>query len=350
MKINCLILLIFFVLSSCTGISTTETVPNYDNSTGNDIEVFFSDPSNMTGSPYNYGLETKLVDAIGLARISIDVAIYSINLWDIRDALMEAKDRGVLVRLVTDSENFSDEVIQQLMDSGIKVIGDRRESLMHNKFVVIDRQDVWTGSMNFTVGSAYYDNNNLVHIHSNKIAMDYVTEFNEMFELDLFGDNIAALTPDPLAIVGNTLVEVYFSPDDGVADHIVSIINQGKESIIFLAYSFTSDTIGEVILDKFQKGITVSGIMDSGQAKGNQGSEFDSFQKAGVNVFLDGNSGLMHHKVIIIDKNTVITGSYNFSRSAEKENDENILILHDPRIAELFYDEFLNLISTLNNN
>jgi len=55
----------------------------------------------------------------------------------------------------------------------------------------------------------------------------------------------------------------------------------------------------------------------------------------------------MHHKVIIIDNQIVITGSYNFSNNAEYENDENILIIHDPKIADLFYDEYLNLLSII---
>ena len=329
--------------NASSDVSTTyEVMSGYS-----DIEVFFSNPTKITGEAYTYGPEMEMIRAIESARISIDMAIYSINLWDMRDALLDANDRGVLVRIITDSDNLSDDVIQELLDGGIKVLGDSKESLMHNKFIVIDRQDVWTGSMNYTVGSAYYDNNNLVHIHSIKLAMDYVSEFNEMFEMDMFGDDIMPFTPEPMVIVGGKLVEVYFSPDDGVSQIIVAQINRAQNSIVLLAYTLTSDKIGNAILDRFQEGITIVGIMDSGQAKGNQGSEFESFQKAGINLYLDESPGLMHHKVIIIDNQIVITGSYNFSNNAEYENDENILIIHDPKIADLFYDEYLNLLSII---
>jgi len=337
------ILTIFIVGCSTIQITeeTTSTTPNIENG----IDVFFSDPTLITGGDYNYGPEMFLVDAIQAARVSIDIAVYRMNLWDLRNAIINAHQSGVVVRMVTDSDSINDEVVKQIQESGIKVIGDERESLMHNKFVVIDRQDVWTGSMNFTVGSAYYDNNNLIHIHSQEVALDYVTEFDEMFNLEMFGDNVIASTPNPLVNLGGSLVEVYFSPDDNVDEHIINIIEQGQENIIFMAYSFTSNSIGEAILEKFYEGVNVSGVMDSNQAVTNQGTNYDSFVEAGISVMLDENSGLMHHKVIIVDNKIVITGSYNFSNSAENKNDENLLIIHDPGIADLYKAEYLKLIS-----
>ncbi|MFC2065113.1 phospholipase D-like domain-containing protein, partial [Chloroflexota bacterium] len=215
------------------------------------IEIFFSDPTNISGEKYDYGPERFMVQAIKSAVVSVDIAIYNFNLWDVRDALLEVFNRGVTVRVVIESENMENEVVQQLKQAGIQVIGDRRESLMHNKFIIVDRIDVWTGSMNFTVGSAYYDNNNLVHIHSPEVAGNYQTEFNEMFVLDMFGDNIMSLTPDPLVLIDDSLVEIYFSPDDDVAEHIIEIINQANESIVFMAYSFTSDVVSAAIIEKF---------------------------------------------------------------------------------------------------
>jgi phosphatidylserine/phosphatidylglycerophosphate/cardiolipin synthase-like enzyme len=74
--------------------------------------------------------------------------------------------------------------------------------------------------------------------------------------------------------------------------------------------------------------------------KTNQGTEYDVFQQYGLDVRLDGNGGQMHHKVIIIDRSIVITGSYNFSASAETRNDENLVIIHSPVIAGYYLDEF----------
>ncbi len=116
-----------------------------------------------------------------------------------------------------------------------------------------------------------------------------------------------------------TPIEIYFSPDDKAEARIVALIQNAQESINFLAYAFTSNDIGDAIMQKAQAGISVAGVMDGGQVTASQGTEYDPFMQAGLDVRLDGNQiGLMHHKVIIIDRAIVITGSYNFTASAEE--------------------------------
>ena len=80
--------------------------------------------------------------------------------------------------------------------------------------------------------------------------------------------------------------------------------------------------------------------MDKSQALSNTGGEYQNLLENGIDVRLDGNPKSMHHKVIIIDGEIVVTGSYNFSKSAKTKNDENTLILHSPEIAELYIEEF----------
>jgi phosphatidylserine/phosphatidylglycerophosphate/cardiolipin synthase-like enzyme len=230
--------------------------------------------------------------------------------------------------------------IQQLVDAGIQVLGDRRESLMHNKFVVIDGMEVWTGSMNFTVNGAYRNDNNLVHIHSSELAQNYTTEFDEMFVQDMFGDTILPQTPHPNLTVDGISIETYFSPDDGTADQITAVLQNAEESIYFLAFSFTSDPVATTLLDKAADGVTVAGVFEESQYHSNIGTEYDNLLAGGLDVRLDGNPYNMHHKVFVIDGETVITGSYNFSRSAEERNDENTLIIHDSHIAALYLAEF----------
>ena len=81
------------------------------------------------------------------------MAIHFLDLWSIRDALIDAHRRGVAVRLVTESDNMHVPEIQEVREAGIPVLGDRREGRMHNKFVVIDRQEVWTGSLNLFIST-----------------------------------------------------------------------------------------------------------------------------------------------------------------------------------------------------
>ena len=117
------------------------------------ISVYFSDPGNINGSNYRGGPDEALAESIRNARVSVDIAMHFMNLWSIRDALIETHRRGVPVRIVTESDNLDVDEIIEIIQAGIPVLGDRREGRMHNKFAVIDRQEVWTGSMNMSVNS-----------------------------------------------------------------------------------------------------------------------------------------------------------------------------------------------------
>ena len=340
-----LLLVALLFLPACTLFDSKATLPPGTTNPGNPADntwyrVYFSDPDSPSAGSFRGGPDTALAEAIRNARISVDAAIYHFNLWSIRDALIAAHEAGVNVRVVLESDNMDEVEAQDLVNAGIEVLGDRRESLMHNKFVVIDSDSVWTGSMNFTINGAYYNDNHLVQIQSSQLAENYRTEFDEMFVQDLFGDDTVENTPYPSITVNGIQVETYFSPDDHTADRIVALIRDAQDEIKFLAYSFTSDEIAAAMLERAAQGIPVRGIFEESQYYSNIGTEFDNLTAAGLDVRLDGNQRNMHHKVIIIDAKTVILGSYNFSRSAEEYNDENTLIIHDSQLAALFLDEF----------
>lgn len=303
-------------------------------------EIYFTDPFRPAARKQEGGIDIPLVRAIEQARISVEVAVYSMSLNTIRDALLDAHRRGVQVRMVMESDNLDRPVPRLLAEKGIPIVGDRREGLMHNKFVIIDRAEVWTGSMNLTTSGAYEDNNNLVRIRSTQVAENYLAEFNEMFEEDFFGPDVLPETPYPQLTVEGVPLEVYFSPDDGVAARIVRLLRGARESIYFLAYSLTADDFGDILRQKAAQGLRVVGVMEEEQVKSNRGGEFETLRQAGLPVFLDGNPGQMHHKVFIIDGKIVITGSYNFSASAERKNDENVVIFFDEQIAAQYLAEF----------
>jgi phosphatidylserine/phosphatidylglycerophosphate/cardiolipin synthase-like enzyme len=307
------------------------------------VEVYFTRPEAEASRDYRGGPDEVLVTALDSARASIDLAVYNFNLWSVRDALLRAQQRGVVVRLVTESDNLDNPEVQELIEAGIPVVDDQREGLMHNKFVVIDRSQVWLGSMNLTAGAAYRDNNNLLLLRSVAIAEDYSTEFDEMFSEELFGPALRPATPNPVVEVNGVQVEVFFSPDDGVADRLAELIRSARESVHFLAYSFTSDELASALLEAAAAGLEVSGVMDAEQSLSNQGGEYARFLQSGLDVRLDGSPGLMHHKVLIIDRSIVVTGSYNFTASAEQRNDENLVILHSPAVALTFLAEFEQL-------
>ena len=357
-----LFLLASFLLAACGDVTQTPTPPADVTSTpgteltpidlqvgygvrGSWFELYFTDPADPFSSQGTGGVDGPLVEAIDAARLSIDVAAYSISLNSVRYALIRAHERGVTVRVVMESSNMDRSDPQALIAAGIPIVGDGRQGLMHDKFMVIDKSEVWLGSMNYTDSGTYDDNNNMIRIKSTKIAEDYSLEFKEMFEDDSFGPDVKPQTPNPTVTIDGTRVDIYFSPDDGVLNALGLLLTNAEESIYFLAFSFTANELGAVVRQKKEAGLDVKGVMDEEQIMSNAGTEFDPFQQKGVDVLIDGNPGQMHHKLFIVDEKIVAFGSYNFSRSAEESNDENLIIIYNPEIAKQFMLEFARVRS-----
>ncbi|HEC35514.1 MAG TPA: phospholipase, partial [Anaerolineae bacterium] len=250
----------------------------------------------------------------------------------------------VRVRLVTDGANADEEAITRLRQAHISVVARPEEGwgIMHNKFVVVDGVWVWTGSWNLTENGTYRNNNNAVLIASRALAEDYAAEFEEMFA-GLFGPSSPAETPYPLVNIEGqertVQVEVCFAPEDGVADRLLQILSSARAGVRFLAFQFTSSRIADALIDQAGEGITVQGVMEARSASSPY-SQYDRLRAGGVDVLVDGNPYIMHHKVFIVDDQTVVLGSYNFTVSADEENDENLLIIHDPEVAAAFLAEF----------
>ena len=154
-----LLFIFALTLQACSGLIDLETdhLPPSSEPVNADLSdkfsAYFSDPENPVSSSYRGGPDEALADAIRDARVSVDMAIHFLDLWSIRDALIDAHRRGVTLRLVTESDYMDVPEIKEVREAGIPVLGDLREGCMHNKFVVIDRQEVWTGSLNLFIGT-----------------------------------------------------------------------------------------------------------------------------------------------------------------------------------------------------
>ncbi len=301
------------------------------------LQPFFTDPHNdaLRGGP-----DAAVAKAIDAARVSVDAALYDLNLWSIRDALIRAHRRGVQVRIVAESDHLDRPEFRALAKAGIPIVGDGRKALMHDKFIVIDRYEVWTGSMNFTLNGAYRNDNNLVRLISRQLAEDYTAEFEEMFLQHRFGADSPANTPYPQVTLDGITTEVYFAPEDHPLTHLMPLLEKAQESIYFMAFNLTDDDLARLLIAKAQQGVKVAGVFDERQAKTSTGNEYLRLKQAGLPVFLDANPYAMHHKVFIIDQRVVVFGSYNFTHSAETRNDENLVIAHDPLLASQFLEEF----------
>jgi phosphatidylserine/phosphatidylglycerophosphate/cardiolipin synthase-like enzyme len=133
-------------------------------------------------------------------------------------------------------------------------------------------------------------------------------------------------------------IKTLFCPEDKCVKNIANEIINAKKSIKFMVFSFTDETIAEIIITQSKK-IEVTGIVEKAQSNV-QGSKFQYLKNNKVNVSLDNNKYYMHHKVFIIDDETVITGSMNPTNSGNLRNDENIIIIKDERIAKKYLEEF----------
>ena len=290
-----------------------------------------------------------LIELIDSAESSLDIAIFELDLDTIGEAILAAHERGVQVRLVTDSEEMEElEVLILLQELGIPIVGDERGAIMHNKFVVVDNTVVWTGSWNFTPNGMYRNNNNAILIQSPELAENYTTEFEEMFVDYEFGPTSSVNTPNPRIIIGGTLIETCFAPEDECGDRIVGLIRQAQSSIRFMAFSFTSDKISKAINDRANDEVLIQGIFEK-RGSDTDSSEFARLKRKKLDVWQDGNPYTLHHKVFIIDEETVIFGSFNFSNNADNSNDENLLIIHDFDVAQEFLGEFERMYDQAQN-
>ena len=302
-------------------------------------EVYFSEV-NAIRSPYS--LEKRLVDRLGAATARVDAALYDLDAAPVADALIEAHNRGVQVRVVTETDNMGDSEIGRLQEVGIPISDDKDPgSLMHHKFIVIDERYVWTGSYNTTYNGAYRNNNNVILIDSVPMAYNFTQEFRELFFDAQVGKPSGAFVAYPkVRLSDSTQIFTYFSPESDTISPLLKEIRAAEKAIHFMAFSFTHDAIGGAMRDRFASGIEVRGVFEGRQTH-NPYSEYKAMKEAGLSVVLDKNRGAMHHKVIVIDDGTVITGSYNFSKNAEKNNSENLLIIKGNReIAAAYLAEF----------
>lgn len=137
-------------------------------------------------------------------------------------------------------------------------------------------------------------------------------------------------------------IDVYFSPDGGATSAIVKEINNAGSEILIQAYSFTSKPIAKALLDANKRKIRIEVVLDKSQLT-EKYSSADFVAHAGIPTYIDAKHVIAHNKIMIIDRSTLITGSFNFTNAAEGKNAENMLIIKGnkplvDRYMKNFYD------------
>jgi competence ComEA-like helix-hairpin-helix protein len=372
------------------------------------IKVYFNQPAdhsvalpgNMSKS--NADLIGTLESLIEEANCSVDLAIYDLEHPRIGRALAEAAKRGVRVRVVTDNYNRTDAgkidsaMWAMLRGAGIISIDDDGDVYepdgdiadndlvnagadMHHKFAVIDGlsstpndDKVWTGSTNLTYTGAYNTNNTII-IKDSEIASAYLHEFEQMWGDDDETPNPAAsryhkdksYVGENVYFVDDTKVEVYFSPINrsgskpSVMNRLVEVIRaEAQHDVGFQAFAITpSIPLSRTIWQMSATGdIELNGVIDP-MFYYRYKNNCDIWATPEANVrnrmILPANEmRKLHHKVMLVDANhpdpsdqgVTIAGSYNFSKNAEVNNDENLLIIYSDRITNQFYQDFRGVV------
>ena len=129
--------------------------------------------------------------------------------------------------------------------------------------------------------------------------------------------------------------EVYFSPNGKCTEAIIQELNKAKSTVHVQAYSFTSAPIAKALLNAHKRGVRVEVILDKSQRTQKYSSATFLFN-VGIPVKIDAAHAIAHNKVMVIDGETVITGSFNFTKAAEENNAENLLVIRDRKLAERY--------------
>jgi hypothetical protein len=220
--------------------------------------------------------------------------------------------------------------------------------LMHNKFCTYtndDRKYVITGSYNPSGPEKKHDM--LIVISSNSLHKEYYDEFHEM-KKGVFAGGKRTITQHIAlnTMIGGSDYEIIitpaFCPEDNCEKRILGEMENARSSITMLAYTFTSEPIGDAMIQAHEKGVRVTIISDRG-SRSTQGSQIPRMESHNITVRV-APGFMMHHKTIIID-DTIITGSMNYGKNANTRNDENILIINDPQ--RLIVEHIESHISTI---
>jgi phosphatidylserine/phosphatidylglycerophosphate/cardiolipin synthase-like enzyme len=303
--------------------------------------------------PTSNSIDAKVVAFIRAATSSIDVAIYAIDHSNIVDEIIAAKNRGVAVRMVVETDNWNASC-DKIAAAGIPIVKDNAggggSGFMHNKFIIRDRNAVLTGSYNFTFTQTTNDKNSVIIVtNASTLAEKFRTEFNQMFTYKKFG-TAKTVQSSFSTTVDSSKVEFYFSPRGGATTRLITAINTCNSNVWFGVFTFTDQGIADALKSLFALGRTVKGVFDRWQADGAY-SKDEYMLSAGVPIRRDNYSGLLHDKTMAVDAGTTsdplgIIGSFNFTGAANTTNDENLLIIHNATVANSIK---ANIVSVYNN-
>lgn len=389
---------VFFLVSSLVSCSKVKTNP--EDTDDRLLELYINYPGIKPEGHRKPEFDVRLTNLIDQARKEVYWAMYGFSRENIRDSVLRAVTRGLDVQLAGDASTYIngstgytsfEDLLRRYPNA--KLISGNSQSIQHNKFCVIDRRYVMTGTGNITDSEIDRNYNVWAIIESKEMAEDFINEHQQMMA-GRFGH--AKDRPDYNTVfnVGGVKVEVYFSPHEDAMSRFLQAVGEAQSNIRFAIFAFTHDQLGRLFVQKHKQftaagNVTgVRGIMDRSQLTHNQYVEvyrlatacghtygfeagggainggvsnpftasWDAPNPANTRCFapfdlrIDGNEnnsylgdwqaggGRLHAKTIVVDEGTpnakLLMGSFNWSPNANNNNDENLVVIHSPKIVE----------------
>lgn len=328
------------------------------------VDTSYATPGNNAAYLYR-AMDDTLIAYINRANHTLDIAVYQFSqgsgMSDIAGALNAAYSRGVRIRFIYDGQD-SASTSMGLLNGSIAILASPSTSaynIMHNKFMVIDAgyaadATVWSGSTNWTESMFDRSTNNAVVIQDQAVAQAYLAQFEMMWGGSGATPNAAASKFGPFKTASATnsftvdgrAIEVYFSPADNTNTHIRSTIQAADKEIFFGVYTYTESPNAHDMKVKYNTpGVTVKGIMDEYSFNYNAYDTLAPVMGNDLKIY-NGSNTVYHNKMMIADPDyptldpLVLTGSHNWSVTADTKNDENMIIIHDADIANQYLQAF----------
>ena len=261
--------------------------------------------------------------AIGQAKKSVTLIVYSLSDREMIEALRRQAKKGCHVRLICDAQ--ASKGIQVKLGPDVKVFARSLYGLMHQKILVIDGKKTWIGSANFTTESLKMHGNLVIGFEDVDLAAIAEAKADALSQIG----KREFFSPKKMEI-GGQRVELRFLPDDSDAvDQMIAYLKAAKKTIQIAMFTWTRDDFAQAVINAARRGVNVKVVMDHHSARGASAKIVKLFEEAKVPVALSQGSALLHHKFAIIDEETFIQGSANWTESAFSRNDDCFLVLKD---------------------
>jgi len=294
-------------------------------------------------------LEAAIIDFIAGAQDSLRISVQELDHRPIGEAIIAAKRRGVSVHMIMEQDYLKEKrepkagkagaldenraLLMEILRVGIDAKADYNPKIFHQKFIVRDGVSVLTGSTNFTTTGVTKNLNHVTIIHDVKVAKEYKKEFAQLRK-GIFGAHSLAHGRKPLEghYVSHTRVKPLFAPDHIPELEFLKQMNKAKSRIDFAIFTFAqSSGIDDGLANAKRLGLGVKGLLDR-KAANQKWAAKSTLKDAGVTLFTNKTGtgvGKVHHKLMTIDDQLTIIGSFNYTGAANLTNDENIVVLGD---------------------